>query len=76
MHIHAARLFKHRNTSKCNRATERQNRRWGVDMAARCDKMEFNMYREEGGKLVEGVANFKYMRLNLDQMDYYWPSVW
>ena len=31
-------------------------------MASRCGDMEFSLYGEERDKIVEGVANFKYLR--------------
>ena len=40
-----------------------------MEMASRCDEMEFILYGEEGGELVEGVENFKYMERPLDQTD-------
>ena len=46
MHIPEAKLFSHRHTDKCNKATERIIQRRDVDMAARCWRMEFIM---EGG---------------------------
>ena len=66
--MHAARLFKHTQTDKCNEATERQLRRIDVDMEESYVKMNFSLYGEEGSEMVEGVANFKYMGRTLDQM--------
>ena len=37
-------------------------------MAARCGDMEFSLYREKGGEMVEGVANFKYLGKDLYQI--------
>ena len=37
--------------------------------------VQFSLYREEGGAMVEGVENFKYLGQNLDQTDDDWPSV-
>ena len=45
-------------------------------MALRCYNIDFTLYREEGGDLVEGVENFKYLWLPLDQMDNDWTAVW
>ena len=38
-----------------------------VEKAARWGEMEFSLYGEEGGELVVGVENFKYLGLPLDQ---------
>ena len=61
MHTPADRLFKHRRTDKCNKATERRLRQRDMEMAARCGKMNFSLYVEEGENMVEGVETFKYM---------------
>ena len=45
MHMQVDRLFKYKNTAKCNRAMKRRLRRRVVEMAARCDEVEFSMYR-------------------------------
>ena len=37
--------------------------------------MEFSLYDREGGSLVELVAQFKYLGLNLDQSDNKWPLI-
>ena len=47
----------------------------GVDMAERCWDMESRLYGKEGGALVEGVANFKYLGRPLDQTDDDWLEV-
>ena len=70
-----AMLFKHSHTDKCNKAMERQLRHIYVEMAVRCGDMEFSLYREEGGKMVEGGENFKYLGQTLDQTDDDWPVV-
>ena len=70
-----ARFFKHRQNDKCNKAKERQIRYSDVNMAARCGEMEFSLYWEEGYKIVEGVANSKYMGQTLDQTDDDCPEV-
>ena len=44
-------------------------------MSERCGDMEFSLYGIEGGALVEGVANFKYLVRPLEQTDYDWPEV-
>ena len=66
MHILATKLFKHRQTDKCNKATERQLR---LEMAVRCGEVEFSLDREERDDRVEGVAKFRYLRRTLDKMD-------
>ena len=38
--------------------------------------MEFSLYEEEGGELVEGVENFKYLGRPLDQRGDDWPTFW
>ena len=38
-------------------------------MAESCRDREFVLYRREGGALLEGLANFKYLWQNLDQTD-------
>ena len=37
--------------------------------------MEFSLYGREGGALVEGMVQFKYLGLPLDKTDDYWPAV-
>ena len=39
MHMHAARILKHRQTDKCNKAMKRKIRRQDVDMSERCENM-------------------------------------
>ena len=75
MHIPASRLFNHRHMDKCNKATERYIMRIDVEMAARCSDMEFSLYGEEGGDVVEVVENFRYLGRTLDQMDDDFPEV-
>ena len=65
-----------RHMDKCNKATKRRLRQRDVEMAAICNNMEFSLYGEEGGNMVEGVANFKYMGQTLDQTNDDWPAVW
>ena len=75
IHMHADRLFYHRQTDKCNTEMERQIRRRDVEMTVRCSKLEFSMYKEEGGKMVEGVATLKYLGRTLDQTYDDWSVV-
>ena len=44
-------------------------------MAARCGEMEFSLYGDEGGDMVEGVATFNYLYQTLDQIDNDWSVV-
>ena len=48
MHIPSARVFKHRQTDKCNKMTERRLRRRDMEMVERCSEMEFSL---EGGEV-------------------------
>ena len=50
-------------------------RRRDVEMAERCGEVEFSLYGRKGGKLVEEVANFKYLWQPMDQMDDDWTAV-
>ena len=59
--IPESQLIKQRWTARCSKATEIWIRQRDVEMAYRCREMELNMYRREGGALVEGVENFKYL---------------
>ena len=45
MHMQADRLFDYKNMAKCDRAMKRRLRRRDVEMAVRCDEVEFSMYR-------------------------------
>ena len=38
-----------------------------VEMVQRLGEMEFSLYGREGGALVKGVAQFKYLRRPLDK---------
>ena len=69
MHMPAARIFNHRQTDKCNKATKRQLRWKEVEMAVRCGETEFILGGEEGDDMEEGVATFKYLGRTLDQTD-------
>ena len=44
-------------------------------MVERCGDMELSLYEREGGYLMEGVENFKYLGRPLDQMDDDWKMV-
>ena len=44
-------------------------------MSSRCDEMEFRLYRKDGGKLFEVMANFKYLGRLLDETENDWPAV-
>ena len=46
MHMLAANIFKHSQSDKRHKETERRIRRRGVEMAAMCGEMEFGI---EGG---------------------------
>ena len=61
MHTPADRLFNHSQTDKCNKETDRRLGRRYMEMAERCGDMEFSLYVDEWEKMVEGVANFKYL---------------
>ena len=63
------RLFKHRQSDKCHKSTERRLRQRDVEMEARCGEMEFNLDGEEGDKRVENVPTFRYLGRPLDQTD-------
>ena len=73
MHTSAAQMETHRMTSRCDKSTDMSPRQRDVDMEERCGEMEFILYGMEGGVLVEGVAQFEYMGLPLDQTDDNWP---
>ena len=75
IHMHADRLFYHMKTDKCNTEMERQIRRRDVEMTVRCGKLEFSLYKEEGGEMVEGVVTLKYLGRTLDQTDDDWSVV-
>ena len=73
--MQAAIFFKHWQSYKCLKSTERRLRRRDVEMAARCGEMEFNLDGEEGDKIVDNLPTFRYLGQSLDQMDDYWPAV-
>ena len=65
----AAGIFKHSQTDKYNKSTERRLRRRDVDMEERCREMEFNMKGGEVDERVESVKMFRYLGRPIDQMD-------
>ena len=75
MQMPTARMGRHRRTARCNRATDMRLRQIDIDMSEILGGMEFNLYGREGGDLVEGMVQFKYLGLPLDKTDYYWPAV-
>ena len=48
MHMTEDRLFKHRQSEKFHKATERRLRRRDADMGERCGEMEFSLEEGEG----------------------------
>ena len=75
MHMLAARMIRHRRMSRRNNATEMHLGWRDVEMAKRCEEMDFILYGREGGKLVEKVVTFKYLGWPLDQTDDGWLLV-
>ena len=75
IHMQTARLFKHRQSAKCHKLTERRLLQRDVEMEARCGEMEFNLYGEEGDEIVDNVPTFRYLGRPLYQTDYYCPAV-
>ena len=75
MHMSAARLFKHRLTDICNKATERRIRWRDVEIVERCGDMEFRLYGGEGGNMLERVSTFKYLGRPLYRTDDDWPTI-
>ena len=73
--MQAARLFKHRQSEKCHKLTERRIRQRDVDMEARCGEMDFNPDGEEGDERGENLPTFLYLGRPLDQMDDDWTAV-
>ena len=61
MHIPEAKIFKHRQMDKYNKATKRILRWRDVEMASRCGEIEFSMEGGEGYERVENVTTFRYM---------------
>ena len=66
IHMQAGRLFKHWQSDKCNKLTERRLQRRDADMAERCGEMEFSLDGEEGNERVENVPTFWYIGIPLD----------
>ena len=73
--MQAARLFRHRQSGKCHKSTERRLQKRDVEMAAMCGEMEFNLDREEEDERVENVQTFQYLGRPLDQKYDDWPAV-
>ena len=46
-----------------------------MEKAERCVKIEFSLYRREGGAMVDGVSTFKYLGRPLGKTDNYWPEI-
>ena len=75
MHMQASRLFKHRQSDKCNKSTEIRLQLRDVEMAERCGEMEFSLKGYEGDDRVENVTTFRYLGRPLDQTYDDWPAV-
>ena len=75
MHMPLSRVFKHMQTDKCDKATERRLRGIYVEMAARCGEMEFSLEGGEVYERVEGVAMFWYLGRPLEQTYCDWSAV-
>ena len=73
--MQAARIFKHQQSYKCHKSTERRFRWRDVEMAARCGEMEFNLDGEEGDNRVQNVRTFQYLGRLLYKTDDDWPAV-
>ena len=73
--MQASRIFKHYQSEKCNKSTERLLRRRDVEMAAMCGEMELNLDGDKGDERVENVPTLRYLRQPLDQGDDDWPAV-
>ena len=56
--MQVVRLFKHWQSDKCHKYTERRLQRRGLEMAERCGEIDFNLYGEEGDEIVENVQTF------------------
>ena len=76
MHMPVARIFKHRKSDKCHKATERRLRRRDMEMAERCGEMDFSLEGGEGEERVDNVTRFRYLGRPLDQTDDDWTDVW
>ena len=75
IHLQADRLFKHRQSDKCHKSTERRLQRRNVEMAERCGEMEFVLDEGGGDKRVENVTTFQYLERPLDQTNDDWTAV-
>ena len=71
----AARIFKHKQTDECNKATERRLWRRDLEMSARCGEMEFSIDGGKGDNMVYVVATFRYLGRTLDQTDDDWTAI-
>ena len=58
-----------------NRNTKMQLRWKDAEIVQRVGEMEFILYRREGGALVEGVTQFKYLRRTMYQIEENWPKI-
>ena len=67
--MQAARLFKYWQPDKCHKSTDRRLQQRDVEMAARYEKMGFNLDGEEGDEKVENVLTFRYLERPLEQTD-------
>ena len=75
MHIPAVRLENHSQRDICEKATEIQIRQRYTEMAERRREIKTSLDGREGGALVEGVENFKYLGQNLGQTYDDWMAV-
>ena len=57
------------------KVTEMRLRRRDMDMAERCEEIEFSLYGRERDVMLEEVENSKYLERPLDQTDDDWTSV-
>ena len=75
MYMPEARIFKHRQTDKCNKATDIRLRVRDVEMKAWCGEMYFSMEGGEGDERVEVVAKFWCLVRPQNQTEDDWPAV-
>ena len=73
--MQAAILFKHLQSYKCHKSTDRRLWQRDMEMVARCGETEFNLDGSDGDERVENAPTFLYMGQTLDQTDDYWPAV-
>ena len=59
-------LIKNWRTQRCDKNTQMQWHRRGVAITSRCSDETFNLMRNDGEVIIEGVEVFKYLRLPLD----------